>query len=80
VEESLGGFGRGILAGEEVYWPTRDRLYVFHQRHMRLTRQPVDLACMGLTGGNLVVSRGVLLIAGANQLAAFNAHGPSVRP
>jgi len=58
-----------------VYWPTRDEIYVFDARTMRMKRQPVNLAAIGMTGGNLLVADGVLLVAAADKLAAFNAYG-----
>ncbi|MHB8951419.1 MAG: outer membrane protein assembly factor BamB family protein [Pirellulaceae bacterium] len=69
------GFGRGVLAGREVYWPTRERIYVFDQASGRQMRQPIDLAAIGCQGGNLVVQQGVLLVASADELVAFNATG-----
>lgn len=78
TDGALRGFGRGILAGNRVYWPTRDRIYIFDQRGPQQTRQPIELAPLGLTGGNLVISRDVLLIAAAGQLSAFNTFGPQV--
>jgi len=75
VQDALRGYGRGILAGQHVYWPTRERIYVFDQHDMRQTRQPIDLAPIGTTGGNLVIVDGVLLIATADRLAAFDSNG-----
>jgi len=75
VQEDLRGYGRGIIAGSTVYWPTRDEIYVFDARTMRMKRQPVNLAAIGMTGGNLLVADGVLLVAAADKLAAFNAYG-----
>ena len=69
------GFGRGVLAGSEVYWPTRERIYVFDQGSGRQVRQPIELAALGVQGGNLVIHDGVLLIASADELVAFNATG-----
>jgi outer membrane protein assembly factor BamB len=69
------GFGRGLLAGSEVYWPTRDRMYVFGTDTGRQLRQPVELGTLGVQGGNLVICDGVLLIATPNELVAFNASG-----
>ena len=70
------GLGRGILAGSAVYWPTRERIYVFDQYSGRQVRQPIELAVLGLQGGNLVIDDGVLLIASADELVAFKAAGP----
>ena len=78
VEEGLRGYGRGLLAGGSVYWPTRDKIYVFAQDGSRQVRQPIDLAPLGLTGGNLVLAEDVLLIAAANELVAFNPFGRQV--
>jgi len=75
VQGELRGYGRGILAGQHVYWPTREQIYIFDQHNMRQTRQPVDLAPIGMTGGNLVIADGVLLIASADRLAAFDSSG-----
>jgi outer membrane protein assembly factor BamB len=77
-DAALRGYGRGILAGNQVYWPTRDQICVFDQRGPQQTRQPLELAPLGLTGGNLVISREILLIAGPGQLSAFNTFGPQM--
>ena len=45
------GFGRGLLAGSEVYWPTRERIYVFDAETGLQLRQPVELATLGCPGG-----------------------------
>lgn len=72
------GYGRGLLAGSQVWWPTRDRLLVFHAApeatpqgwHPRAVRQ-IDLASHGATGGNLAAAGGMLFIAGPDRLYAF---------
>ncbi len=61
------GYGRGVLAGDCVLWPTRDKIYVFHQQTAALRRE-IDLAPLGLRGGNLLVSDGHLLIATSGEL------------
>ncbi len=78
VDQALSGHGRGILAGGQVYWPTRDRIYVFDQGGPRQTRQPIDLAPLGLTGGNLLIARDTLLIAAADRLSALHVSGAQV--
>jgi hypothetical protein len=75
VQDALRGYGRGILAGQHVYWPTRERIFVFDQHNMRQVRQPIDLAPIGMTGGNLVIVDNVLLITSADKLAAFRSIG-----
>ncbi|MBU4399894.1 MAG: PQQ-binding-like beta-propeller repeat protein [Planctomycetes bacterium] len=68
------GYGRGLLAGRNVLWPTRDKLYIFDQR----TAQPlkaIDLAMRGATGGNLLTADGKLLIATDTELIAIGLIG-----
>jgi hypothetical protein len=72
------GFGRGLVAGDEIWWPTRDRLVVFQtvprwdggRWRPRATRQ-YDLRVREATGGNLAAADGMLLIAGPDRLYAF---------
>ena len=74
------GLGRGILAGDEVYWPTRESISVFsaspRETSTGLAPAPVrdiKLLPRNVTGGNLVVAHGVLLIATGDKLVAFEA-------
>ena len=69
-EQSPAGYGRGILAGDKIYWPTRDAIYVFNQEVSQPGRAPLvrdPILLIGdnrqAGGGNLVIGRGVLLIA-----------------
>lgn len=78
------GLGRGTLGNNHVWFPTRETVFVFdvqpaatdfgHQP--RLVRE-IALASRGLTGGNIVLAEGVLLIATGNRLLAFDELGPS---
>lgn len=88
--ESL-GYGRGLLAGNVVLWPTREQLYVFHQRQQRRTdastmpaapRQPIRFAdhAQGLTGGNLISDGNYLIVATADRLWAFGPRDETNRP
>ena len=83
------GYGRGLLAGEMVYWPTREKIYVFDQRVIeedgrRVARQraTIDLQRpdvpveQRVRGGNLVVGDRMLLIAGHAQLQALPLREP----
>lgn len=67
------GFGRGLLAGGEIYWPTRDTLYILDQVTGRPTdRPPIALReAFGCGGGNLVAGDGYLLIAERDHLRVF---------
>lgn len=65
------GYGRGLLAGEWVYWPTREEIFVVHQRSGAIRRRISLLPLRGETGGNLSIIQGHLLIARPEQLVAF---------
>ncbi|MEC8338952.1 MAG: PQQ-binding-like beta-propeller repeat protein [Planctomycetota bacterium] len=78
------GYGKGILAGGRVYWPTRDAVFVFDQRLVDngdrsypLQRGIIPLKRPDLPdgnqaeSGNLVAGGGFCLIAGKNRLQAF---------
>ncbi len=67
------GYGRGILAADNVLWPTRERIYVFDQKTAR-PKRVIDLVPYGVTGGNLLVASGRLLIATATELIALDRH------
>lgn len=74
------GFGRGILAGHNLYWPTKDAILVFQQGNSAIEgtwtpklERRIALAEQNLSGGNLVVARNTLLIAGPDKLVAFDA-------
>lgn len=64
------GFGRGVLAGDCVLWPTRQRILVFDQLTGRLEKE-IALVPRGLTGGNLLVAEGQLLVATGTELVAL---------
>ena len=72
------GFGRGLVAGDEVWWPTRDRLLAFRAAPFwdgaswrpRASRQ-FDLRVRDASGGNLAAADGLLFIAGPDRLYAF---------
>ncbi|MEX0819897.1 MAG: PQQ-binding-like beta-propeller repeat protein [Pirellulaceae bacterium] len=81
------GHGRGILADNLVYWPTRESILVFDQRIGRelLGRSPeiirtIDLVSRGVTGGNLVLADGSLLIANQDRLIVFARDGKRIEP
>lgn len=74
-ENELRGYGRSLIVGDWIYWPTRDALYIFDVARMQPARQEINLSEMGLRGGNLCLADGVLLIAGPDRLTAFNQVG-----
>lgn len=69
------GYGRGVLAGDCVYWPTREKIYVFQASTGQL-KKAVSLTVRGASGGNLLIAGGYLLIATDNELIALGNQGP----
>jgi outer membrane protein assembly factor BamB len=66
------GYGRGVLAGDRIYWPTRDRIEVLDQRSGQLAEPPIKLMeIYRTTGGNLVAGDGYLIVAQADALVVF---------
>jgi outer membrane protein assembly factor BamB len=72
------GFGRGVLAGGSVLWPTRDKLYIFDQQTAQ-PRRVVALTPRGASGGNLLSAQGQLLIATESELIAIGTQGGKPR-
>ena len=70
------GYGRGVLAGDCVWWPTREKIYVFDRTTARL-KEEIQLIPRGVTGGNLLVADEHLLIATDDELIALGRHGRS---
>jgi outer membrane protein assembly factor BamB len=72
------GYGRGVIAGGHVWFPTRESIFVFaaspHVTDFGQQPQPIrniPLVPRGVTGGNLVIADGILLIASGDKLVAF---------
>ncbi|HET6328911.1 MAG TPA: PQQ-binding-like beta-propeller repeat protein [Planctomycetaceae bacterium] len=71
------GFGRGILAGDVVYWPTREDIYVVEQATGALRRRIPLLARYVESGGNLVLAGEFLAVAQSRRIVVF---GPNAGP
>ena len=69
------GYGRGLLAGGNVYWPLREELLVVDIERGRLKQRIALQALQGETGGNLVIAGDQLLIAQPRKVTAFQHHG-----
>jgi outer membrane protein assembly factor BamB len=64
------GFGRGIIAGGCVLWPTREQILAFDLKTAQ-PRKAIDLLPRGARGGNLLATELGLLIATDNELIAL---------
>ena len=74
-------WGRGVLAGDLIYWPRREEIQLVEIATGRVRRQ-VDLAGLyGLPGGgNLTIAGGMLLVAQSDRLLAFSTFGGTKKP
>ncbi|MBW3540959.1 MAG: PQQ-binding-like beta-propeller repeat protein [Planctomycetes bacterium] len=76
-DPQFAGYGRGLLAGDVVLWPTRERIHVLDQATGQAVRAPIELADHPRleTGGNLAIAGNHLLVAQANRLVVFSDTG-----
>ena len=65
------GMGRGLIAGNEVFWPTRTEIYVLDPESGARTRSPISLTPVSDCGANLAAAGGRLVVAGYDRLLAF---------
>ncbi len=71
AEPSDWGYGRGLLVGDQVWWTSRETLWC-HDQQSGATLREQDLSTVDRrSGGNLVSSQGVVLIAGPERLTAY---------
>jgi outer membrane protein assembly factor BamB/tetratricopeptide (TPR) repeat protein len=70
--KSLDGYGRGLLAGDLIYWPTSTEIQVLDQRTALRAEPPIKLVETYHTkGGNLVAGDGYLIVAQADGMVVF---------
>jgi outer membrane protein assembly factor BamB len=70
--KSLQGFGRGLLAGDLIYWPTKNEIQILHQRTGLVAEPPIRLQeTYHTASGNLVAGDGYLILAQADGLVVF---------
>jgi outer membrane protein assembly factor BamB len=70
------GMGRGVVAGDEIFWPTRKEIYVIHGVTGAQSRAPVPLGAISDCGANLAAAAGRLVVAGPDKLMVFGAALP----
>lgn len=66
------GYGRGVLVKNNIYWPTREQIFVLSQQTGLPVQQPIDLRQRGVLGGNLVAAENCLLVASHSELVALD--------
>jgi outer membrane protein assembly factor BamB len=76
------GMGRGVVAGNEVFWPTRTDVYALQIESGARTRSPISLSPVSDCGANLAIAGGRLIAAGYDKLLAFGppTPAPNVNP
>ncbi len=73
------GYGRGVLMGDQVVWPTAGELYIFDQDATRpMLRDPIPLAERGAAGGNLLAAGSRLFIAAPDKIFGFVQQGQAL--
>ncbi len=65
------GYGRGLLAGSRIYWPTRDAIHILGAGTGRPIRELL-LRPLGVGGGHLLVSEDQWIIATENALIGLD--------
>jgi outer membrane protein assembly factor BamB len=71
------GFGRGVIVGDAVLWPTRHELFVFDAkpsgsaRSLAERQPPLVWSRLGAAAGNLAWSQGMLVVTTENEMIAF---------
>jgi len=73
------GYGQGFLAGELVYWPTREEIVIVDHSSGRVRGRVALSALHGAGGGNLALSGVGLIVAGSDRLVQFSEYG-GLRP
>ncbi len=66
------GYGRGVLAGDVVFWPTREAIQIVETATGQPRRNlPLNTPDSAETGGNLTIAGGMLVVAQADKLVAY---------
>ena len=72
------GYGRGVIGDDQVYWPTQHEIFVFDADQVGravngapVIRKRLRLDTRGAEGGNLVLFKDGLIVAGANRLFVY---------
>jgi outer membrane protein assembly factor BamB len=78
-DPELTGAGRGALAGDLVYWPTREEIFLVEQSTGLLRRRVSLQEPIQHDSGNLVIGDGYLLVASKNRLVARCEYGRLIR-
>lgn len=71
-ENTARGYGRGVLAGDYIYWPTFSEIHVLDQETGRKVHPSIPLfERLGIKGGNMIVGSDCLILAQADRVLAI---------
>jgi cellulose synthase operon protein C len=66
------GYGRGLLSGDLIFWPTEHEIQVLDQRTGLVAQPPIKLwENYHVRGGNLAAGDGYLIVAQSDELVVF---------
>lgn len=80
IDAESQSYGRGVIAEGLVFWPKRESIWVLDvatgrpQAELKLRQGRTELD-LKLTGGNLTISQGLLLVAQPNALVVYSQWG-----
>ena len=78
--KALDGYGRGLLAGDKIYWPTQNEIQILDQRTGLRAEPPIKLLeTYHAKGGNLVAGDGYLIVAQAGRAGGLLPEQPPDR-
>jgi outer membrane protein assembly factor BamB len=73
------GYGRGILAGNVVYWPTREEIFVVDQATGAIRRRIPVSSRDGEKAGNLILAGDSLVVAQPRRIAVYGLEAGSLQ-
>ncbi|MGE0376799.1 MAG: PQQ-binding-like beta-propeller repeat protein, partial [Planctomycetaceae bacterium] len=65
------GYGRGTVCGENIFWTTREDLYVIDRWTGQATQRYPLQELLGVSGGHVIAVQDRLIITGRDHITAF---------
>ncbi len=72
--QPMTSYGRGVIAQDQIYWPTEDQIYALDAATLKPTGPPLNLNRIDPRygrGGNLVAGDGYLVVAQKDRLVVY---------
>lgn len=74
------GGGRGCVAGNEIFWPTREALFTIDVKTGSQTRPPIPLEGLGGSGANVTPLGKYLVVTTSSKLSVLGPDTPPTPP